>query len=63
MQKLKSYILQVEQPRLHQIVTTRMLHNLCHNKKDAPCKVDNRCTKEFPKRYEEETIYQPGNIF
>ncbi|XP_053164882.1 uncharacterized protein LOC128350484 [Hemicordylus capensis] len=44
-------------PRLHEIVTKHMIHGPCgtHNQ-HSPCMINNKCTKEFPKEYQEQTI-------
>ncbi|XP_053149050.1 LOW QUALITY PROTEIN: uncharacterized protein LOC128343641 [Hemicordylus capensis] len=44
-------------PRLHEIVTKHMIHGPCgtHNR-HSPCMSNEKCTKEFPKEYQEQTI-------
>jgi hypothetical protein len=45
-------------PLLHQTVTNCMLHGPCGNiKPNAPCMVDNQCSKHYPKEFNEHTIY------
>jgi hypothetical protein len=46
----------VQFPRLHGIVTTSMLHGPCGvEDPNAVCMKDGRCTKRFPKRFQEAT--------
>jgi hypothetical protein len=44
-------------PRLHAIVTKHMIHGPCgeHNL-NSPCMVDGKCSKKFPKDFQEETV-------
>ncbi|XP_053149091.1 uncharacterized protein LOC128343682 [Hemicordylus capensis] len=44
-------------PRLHEIVTKHMIHGPCgtHNR-HSPCMSNEKCTKDFPKQYQEQTI-------
>jgi hypothetical protein len=44
-------------PRLHAIVTKHMIHGPCgqHNL-NSPCMKDGKCSKNFPKQFQEETV-------
>jgi hypothetical protein len=44
-------------PRLHAIVIKHMIHGPCgeHNL-NSPCMVDGKCSKKFPKEFQEETV-------
>jgi hypothetical protein len=46
----------VTHPRLHQLVTTLMIHSPCgeHNP-NAPCMKNGKCSKGYPKPFQEET--------
>ena len=45
-------------PLLYETVTTCMLHGPCgDDKPNAPCMVDNSCSKHFPKDFSEATAY------
>jgi len=48
-------------PRLHAIVSKHMIHGPCgaHNLK-SPCMVEGKCSKEFPKAYQCETLANSG---
>jgi hypothetical protein len=47
-----------ENPLLYETVTTCMLHGPCGAEKpNAPCMVDGRCSKHYPKEFNEHTIY------
>jgi hypothetical protein len=53
---------QIPDPELHPLlyntVTTCMLHGPCGDEKpNAPCMVDGRCSKHFPKEFREHTLY------
>ena len=44
-------------PRLHAIVTKHMVHGPCGvENMNSPCMVDGKCSKDFPKPFQEETI-------
>jgi hypothetical protein len=46
------------EPLLYETITTCMLHGACgaaNNK--APCMVDNKCSKHYPKEFVENTVY------
>ncbi|XP_030066701.1 uncharacterized protein LOC115475101 [Microcaecilia unicolor] len=44
-------------PRLHSIVAKHMIHGPCNNTTlNLPCMVSGKCSKEFPKSFENETI-------
>ncbi|PIO56434.1 hypothetical protein TELCIR_22167, partial [Teladorsagia circumcincta] len=44
------------EPRLHRIVTTCMMHRPCGvERPHAPCMVDGRCSKKFPKQFRDTT--------
>src|SRR5271154_6043669 len=46
------------QPLLYNTVTTCMLHGPCgDDKPNAPCMVDGKCSKKYPKEFLEQTIY------
>ena len=48
----------VQDPLLYETVTTCMLHGPCGDKKpNAPCMVDGKCSKNYPKQFNETTIY------
>ncbi|XP_053101906.1 uncharacterized protein LOC128323208 [Hemicordylus capensis] len=44
-------------PQLHAIITKHMIHGPCgtHNQ-HSPCMSNEKCTKEFPKEYQQQTI-------
>ncbi|XP_053101885.1 uncharacterized protein LOC128323190 [Hemicordylus capensis] len=44
-------------PQLHAIITKHMIHGPCgtHNRQ-SPCMSNEKCTKDFPKDYQEQTI-------
>ena len=45
-------------PLLYETITTCMLHGPCGaDKPNAPCMVDGRCSKHYPKAFNEYTIY------
>ena len=45
-------------PLLHQTVTNCMLHGPCGNEKpNAPCMVNGKCSKHYPKEFNDQTIY------
>ena len=45
-------------PLLYRTVTTCMLHGACgDDNRDAPCMVQGRCSKHFPKEFSEVTVY------
>ena len=47
-----------QDPLLYQTITTCMLHGPCGaDKPNAPCMVDGRCSKNYPKQFNEHTIY------
>ena len=47
-----------EDPLLYETVTNCMLHGPCGAlKPKAPCMVDNKCSKHYPKEFNETTIY------
>ncbi|XP_060855149.1 uncharacterized protein LOC132932805 [Metopolophium dirhodum] len=44
--------------RLHDCVKSHMIHGPCGTvNPQCPCMVDNKCSKDFPKAYAEETVY------
>ncbi|XP_053164950.1 uncharacterized protein LOC128350575 [Hemicordylus capensis] len=44
-------------PQLHAIITKHMIHGPCGiQNKHSPCMSNEKCTKEFPKEYQEQTI-------
>ncbi|XP_053152157.1 uncharacterized protein LOC128344988 [Hemicordylus capensis] len=44
-------------PRLHAIITKHMIHGPCGNhNRHSPCMSNEKCTKEFPKEYQEQTV-------
>lgn len=44
--------------RLFECVTRHMIHGPCGTLNlNSPCMVDNRCSKNFPKEYSDETVY------
>jgi hypothetical protein len=44
-------------PRLHAIVTKHMIHGPCGvNNLNSPCMKDGKCSKNFPKPFQEETL-------
>ena len=44
-------------PALYQLVTENMMHGPCGlEHQDCPCMVNSRCTKKFPKSFNEETF-------
>ncbi|GKB34511.1 hypothetical protein Tco_0879453, partial [Tanacetum coccineum] len=46
-----------EDPELYQIVTDHMMHGPCgHENPSCPCTVDFKCTKKFPKQFNESTF-------
>jgi hypothetical protein len=49
-----------EEPLLHKLVTTSMLHGPCGVGFNSPCwnKEKKKCQKKFPKAYQEETILE-----
>ena len=45
-------------PLLYETITTCMLHGPCGaDKPNAPCMVDGRCSKHYPKEFNEHTLY------
>ena len=45
-------------PLLYKTITTCMLHGPCgDDKPNAPCMVDGKCSKNYPKEFNEHTIY------
>jgi hypothetical protein len=45
-------------PHLHKVVTTCMMHGPCGPEyPNAPCMVDGKCSKKFPRDFTEETIF------
>ena len=47
-----------EDPLLYGTVTNCMLHGPCGAlKPKAPCMVDNKCSKHYPKEFNETTVY------
>lgn len=47
-------------PVLFNLVSTLMIHRPCQNNADAVCKINNRCSKNFPKPYIENTVIDQG---
>ncbi|KNZ72522.1 hypothetical protein J132_02949, partial [Termitomyces sp. J132] len=48
----------VTQPQLYQVVTANMVHGLCGAAKpNAKCMVDGKCSKKYPKEFQEATQY------
>jgi hypothetical protein len=48
----------ITQPLLYETITTCMLHGPCGTiKPNAPCMVDNKCSKRYPKEFRENTIF------
>ena len=48
----------IEDPLLYETVTTCMLHGPCGDEKpNAPCMVDGKCSKHYPKDFIEHTVY------
>ncbi|XP_021961437.1 uncharacterized protein LOC110857104 [Folsomia candida] len=46
-----------ECPRLHAVVTKHMVHGPCGSANlNSPCMVNNKCSKEFPKPFQNETL-------
>jgi len=46
----------VQSEQLHKIVTTQMLHGPCGlENPSSPCMIDGKCSKNFPKAFQEET--------
>ncbi|GKC21026.1 ATP-dependent DNA helicase PIF1-like protein [Tanacetum coccineum] len=46
-----------EDPELYQIVTDHMMHGPCGaDNPSCPCTVDFKCTKKFPKQFNEQTV-------
>jgi hypothetical protein len=49
----------ITQPVLYEIVTSAMMHGLCGNaNKKAPCMVDGKCSKKYPKDFCDETTVE-----
>lgn len=47
----------VTHPRLHAIVTKHMVHGPCgENNLNSPCMIDGKCSKDFPKPFQKETL-------
>ena len=48
----------IEDPLLYETVTTCMLHGPCGDEKpNAPCMVDGKCSRHYPKEFIEHTVY------
>jgi hypothetical protein len=48
----------ITQPLLYETITTCMLHGPCGTiKPKAPCMVDKKCSKRYPKEFRENTIF------
>ena len=48
----------IEDPLLYETVTTCMLHGPFGDEKpNAPCMVDGKCSKNYPKEFIEHTVY------
>ena len=47
----------VTHPRLHHLVTSFMIHGPCGDQNpNAPCMKDGKCTKHYPKTFQEQTL-------
>ena len=47
-----------EEPELFELVKTSMVHTPCgpeHHNADAPCQVNGKCSKSFPKSFHDQT--------
>ncbi|GJU06527.1 DNA helicase PIF1, ATP-dependent [Tanacetum coccineum] len=48
-----------EDPELYQLVTNHIMHGLCGAENPScPCTVDYKCTKKFPKQFNESTVIE-----
>ncbi|CAN6678727.1 unnamed protein product [Malus baccata var. baccata] len=51
------------EPRLYEIVNQFMIHGPCgHVNKNSPCMRENKCSKNFPKPYKNETIFEQNGF-
>jgi hypothetical protein len=52
----------VTQPLLYQTITTCMLHGPCGDARpNAPCMIDKKCSKEYPKQFQEHILFNVNN--